>query len=447
MSEAAKEPLQIDSKRNAATIKDLGDSILFTKGRMWKVKKTLKLKSFYDSDYWNAAADLCLLKRDCSKLAMRRAMLAWMNDKGGSEEDFMQTDKARQYRLGICCNTKDYELYKKQALRLKAAQNPEQLMTQSFTQLFTNSTLGPHIATSEADQQDTLKQSNFRKEIIKQYGFKYSSQGAFRGWLLNIITGLKEHKLYFTASHIFAYQHGEETMRAIFGDDTKDELLSPLNGLLLPNQVETQFKNGLLTIVPDITDFGSEAEITLWEQSRPREYKIKVLDKQRKICSWGAFAHPEMITWGDLDGMRLQFPNDLRPRARYLHFHYCCQLLKLAWGAGADFQSLTSMKQELGACAWGTTGKYIAANQMRAFVDELGHEFEVGDLMNNATKDEAPAEEDAFVKAVTNQIRFGLTTSEAGEDSDDDEDEDEEDDEFNLWLHQGEYVDMERVSL
>jgi hypothetical protein len=62
----------------------------------------------------------------------------------------------------------------------------------------------------------------------------------------------------------------------------------------------------------------------------------------------------------------------------------------LGWTKKDNVRSLPIMTKELGAHAWGNGGSYLAANQMRAFIEEVGHEYE--SLLDNA--DETRDEED-----------------------------------------------------
>jgi hypothetical protein len=166
--------------------------------------------------------------------------------------------------------------------------------------------------------------------------------------LLNIVTGQYDTPKSFQASHIFAHRRVEDTMQAIFGEEVEGELFSPRNGPLLLTEIEDQFETGLFAIVSNIGHFASKAEVSLWESTQPREYNIKILDQTRPICQEIALVHPKEVTWAELDGTKLKFRNDFRPRGRHLCFHYCCQLLRLAWQTGANAKSSPLMKKELG---------------------------------------------------------------------------------------------------
>jgi hypothetical protein len=123
-----------------------------------------------------------------------------------------------------------------------------------------------------------------------------------------------------------------------------------------------------------------------------------------------------------LDGAKVEFRNNYRPRARYLYFHFCVQILRLTWGKRRKDAEI--LKKELGRVFWGTPGRYLPKNMLRAFVDELGPECEA--LLEGATEDEADADiagadngnSDVLLAVTSDQIKASVVES---------EDEDEED--------------------
>ena len=210
-------------------------------------------------------------------------------------------------------------------------------------------------------------------------------------------------------------------MTAIFGPEARDELFSASNRLLLPTSIEAQFDSGMLTIVPAIKDPTSKAEVALWQNHNPHEYKINVFDDGRPALdkvplnrnSTGGVA----LAFRDLHDRKLVFRGNFRPRARYLYFHYCCQVLRHAWNRGANAKSVPNMEEQKGVFAWGTVGKYMAQDQMRVFVEELGHEFEP--LMENADVSlNTEADRHVLVDAAAQQIAISVKKSTGEEDED-----------------------------
>ena len=66
------------------------------------------------------------------------------------------------------------------------------------------------------------------------------------------------------------------------------------------------------------------------------------------------------LTWKQLDGRKPLFQSQHRPAARYLYFHYCVQVLRRAWKAGAGQRAVFSLYDEHGKPYWGTPGRYMA---------------------------------------------------------------------------------------
>jgi hypothetical protein len=53
------------------------------------------------------------------------------------------------------------------------------------------------------------------------------------------------------------------------------------------------------------------------------------------------------VYWRDLDGRRLQFQGDARPKARYIYFHFLLNMLRFAWRK-KDTATTTVLQPELG---------------------------------------------------------------------------------------------------
>lgn len=85
------------------------------------------------------------------------------------------------------------------------------------------------------------------------------------------------------------------------------------------------------------------------------------------------------LTWREFDGRKLQFLTSFRPAARYMYFHYCVQILRVAWQyneAKSPKRAATVLKDENGKPYWGTPGRYLPKNMLLALVEELGHEYQ-----------------------------------------------------------------------
>ena len=338
---------------------------------------------------------------------------------GGEEAEWINTTKARDLFEELRAEEADERICKRQADRL--ANEPSQskkTLRRAFMKLFTTSKLGLGITFTGAGKRKGKAQSEFRKSLIDSYGCQHPEQD----WLwCPILKTWKEAKAT-QAAHLFAYMHGQEVMDAIFGPTASSELFSPRNGMIVSGAVEDVLDMGFMVIVPRLPDNPSAAEVSSWNLSTPKEYKIRIIDHESKLCN--RTIRPESSqTWKDLDGTNVEFLNDFRPRARYIYFHYCVQMLRHAWKEQRPGQSL---KKQMGSAYWGTPGRYLPRNMLMAFVEEMGHEYE--QLLEGAMDDAAaPMDEDSeiLLAAAMDQIKVSAAKREGEyfEESDDDDDE------------------------
>ena len=93
------------------------------------------------------------------------------------------------------------------------------------------------------------------------------------------------------------------------------------------------------------------------------------------------------------------------------------------------------LKDEFKKHFWGTPGRYIRYNMLRAFVEELGHEYE--QLLEAAMEDPDDASnhqsDPTLLGAAINQIERSVAPEEDEEDEEDDDDDDGL--QANLGLH------------
>ncbi|KAK3349160.1 hypothetical protein B0T25DRAFT_569812 [Lasiosphaeria hispida] len=192
------------------------------------------------------------------------------------------------------------------------------------------------------------------------------------------------------AANLFPWQSAD-MMKPIFGAEARDELFSPANGIFLHHAIERAFDRGFLVIVPDIEieprnplapwedqEERRNAERE-WERKHPREYRIKVLDATP--CCMGEPVFPKEVfkfefeTLAELDGRRLKFHNDARPRARYIWWSFLSAVTQLTWkGSVAVPDSLIQKEVLKGTRHWGTFGKYHNEGMLKGFTQELGHD-------------------------------------------------------------------------
>jgi hypothetical protein len=288
-----------------------------------------------------------------------------------------------------------------------------------FLKLFTTSTLGLGLGLGQC-RRPTNEQSSFRQNLILAYNATDDSKDLL--WCP--LTGDWRDSTTATASYIFPWKHEEDTMVALFGKSSKNEMFSPRNGLILANQVEALFESGLFVIVPDIED-ETKGSIEKWNAQSPKEYKLRVINPQHPKAQTRVMLDKEG-SWLDWDGRKLKFRNSFRPRAKYLYFHYWCQMLRYAWSSKKDSTDRpTPLRHELKKQFWGTSGRYLPRNMLLALVDEMGHQYD--DLIKGAIDVTCkPDQEDLLLGAITKQILS--SNNEEEEDDDDNQYEEVEED-------------------
>ncbi|KAN0085534.1 hypothetical protein V8E54_002001 [Elaphomyces granulatus] len=376
-----------------------------------RARKKLRPQGSFSSEYWSQASSLAvnsynrtLIKRelDLREAITEEATPAW----------FTQHMKALET---------ESRLYKKQAERLETEPgDTAKTCSRAWMLMFTASQCGLQIK-SGIGERDSGEQSKFWQDLKISYNAENSEGAIWDPILADWFPA--EH---CRASHIFSYRHGQEVMTALFGSEVEGELFSPRNGLMLHDCVEARFDAGLFVIVPDVQDIRDAMEMSRWNDARQKDWKIKILD-----WNWPKIDHTihrrPGLKWRDLDGRKLQFRNAFRPRARFLYFNYCVQILRYAWSHPSQSPPL---KDELGKPFWGTIGKYVHRNFIRGMVDECGHEyyhlFEDGIKSRELAGREDVIEREVGLALACNWIKGSGENKEITNDEDSDEEENED---------------------
>ena len=317
----------------------------------------------------------------------------------------------------------DEKLYLKQANRLKMdAEGEDGTKRRVFMKLFTTSHLGLNITNTSIGKRDNGAQSKFRADLLDISESRHPDKKRDLVWCP--ITGGYHTELSMVAAHLFSFRHGQDTMDAIFGKNTTSELFSPYNGILMSNLAESFFDKGYYVIVPQVSATPSLQEIKDWHRVEPKTYQIRVLEPDTRAMN--QLIGETDQRWRDLDGQKVSFRGDFRPRARYLYFTYCMAILRKSWNKD---KPAIALSDELGKPYWGTAGRYIKKNMLRGFVQELGHEYD--ELLEGAMSDSSNEEEVglAALEAASDQIkasvgREGGLSYEQSSDSDDEGGED-----------------------
>lgn len=352
---------------------------------------------------------------------MRKISLRDFLQTGGTETDWLQTPAAQEIFAALRAEETNERIYQRQADRL--AHEPSDVRKcgrRAFMQLFTTSKLGLGVTTIGAGKRKRSDQLAFRQSLIKSYAVQHQKQP----WLWCPVLKCWAEKGAVTAAHLFPYMHGQNMMTRIFGSTAKDDLFAPVNGIMIASAVESVFDKGFMAIVPRLPNDLSAAESSLWNNSSPKEYEIRILDYNSPHID----EEPRQGTgtWRELDGTHVEFLNDFRPRARYVYFQYCIQVLRLAWKQQQEGkQGQKSLVTQLGAGFGGTPGKYLPRNMLLAFVEELGHDYEP--LLQGALDDEPPVMDEnseALLAAAANQVKSTAEERVNGNDDDSESDSD-----------------------
>jgi HNH endonuclease len=299
----------------------------------------------------------------------------------------------------------------------------EKVNSRAWMLLFTTSQCGLQI-NSGIGERDSNEQTAFRKELLTAYDAENPG-----GDIWDPIIGDWFPAEHCNAAHIFPYRHGQEVMTTLFGPEVEGELFSPRNGLLLHDLIENRLDAGLFVIVPDINDIRDAGEVLYWSEATLKAWKIKILDwKWPKLDN--NIDRPG-LTWRQLDGRKLQFRNAFRPRARFLYFNYCVQVLRYAWNHPGKPPPL---KDELGKRYWGSMGRYVYRNFIRGIADECGHEYD--HLFEGSAELQSAGRDAAIERDIGLALACGQIKGEGDEDDngdDDDLDGTDKEDEMSIY--------------
>ncbi|DAA73861.1 TPA_exp: Uncharacterized protein A8136_3847 [Trichophyton benhamiae CBS 112371] len=248
-------------------------------------------------------------------------------------------------------------------------------------------------------------QNDFIESIKAAYG---SKQLGNQTTYCNVLTGSWHVRQYFVAAHIFPLSYGQQAMDNIFGKDTHEEINTARNGLFLPSEFEPAFDAYQVVIVP-------HGPVT----SQPREWQVILLDhsglKEVPVCG---------MTFGQLHKMKLIFPTESRPRAKYLYFHFILGILSYycpqKFMGGVDTELLDQL-----TIAWGSKGNYIVDDVIHGLLERVGHHIPMNlqqNMLNHGFRAFSETEADDIRNAAQGMDLRSDTgeTDSDGSDSDDD---------------------------
>ncbi|CAF9905847.1 MAG: hypothetical protein HETSPECPRED_005965 [Heterodermia speciosa] len=399
-------------------------------------KKTLKPKLSYDAEYFHQIAERSDLELKRLNLVRKKSRQDFLHN-SGLDADWENSEKASKLNEEKETLTLRRKLFKDQAdQRRIEAGNTSKTMRGYFIQLYTSSARGLGISPTIAamGQRDTSVQDNFRKALIKACRSESDVKGLKNHLWCPVIGGYvpKENA---RAAHIFPYASGQEAMTSIFGDGGDDKMFDTRNGLILSMWAEKKISDGEIVIVPLVSDNASKEETAKWAASDPKEYKVRIVKMSPDDRDQMLPVFRMKKTWGELDGAKVQFKSDHRPRARYLYWQYCQTTLRQSW-LGKNQNRPRALQSEFKKPFWGTAGSYMKRSMLLAFVEEMGHQYE--SLLDGAVEDvdanSGHQEVDCTALAVANEaiadsLRRGELRAEMEKEENDEEDE-EDDEEY-----------------
>ncbi|KAJ5443625.1 uncharacterized protein N7458_007497 [Penicillium daleae] len=328
-----------------------------------------RARASFDMVFWTQAVKIEELEIKHHELARKISICK----SGVSETQWSDTPEAQRIFEQTNASNQRKRSYEK---RIKELSNQRGSIRASFMKLFTTSKLGLDIATTGSGKRSSEEQSKFRQALIDSYQVRQPGTGYL--WCPIMRAYIDSDMV--VAGHLFPWKHGQH--------------------------IEKVFDNGKMAIVPYISESTSFCldNIKSWITSKQREYQVKILDpKWDRLDSRIYSFNP--LTFRDLDGRKLHFLSSFRPAARYLYFHYCIQVLRLAWQhseAKSPRKAADALKDENGKPYWGTPGRYLPKNMLLAFVEELGHEYK--SLLDGAGSNKK-GDSDFLLDIAANQVK------------------------------------------
>jgi hypothetical protein len=165
---------------------------------------------------------------------------------------------------------------------------------------------------------DNEYQRSFRVRTIKRYCPERPGDDKSLWCPVGRIEGTSTN---IRAAHLFPYRLARY-MEDIFGRRSSRDLFSPRNGLFLYAKIELLLEDGIIAIVPDVEHELADPKHPLndqvecraipkaWEQHKVREYKVIVLDRERRWDFIGRevdLKEDVHVNLFDVDGRKLHF--------------------------------------------------------------------------------------------------------------------------------------------
>ncbi|XDG09952.1 hypothetical protein ABKA04_009567 [Annulohypoxylon sp. FPYF3050] len=340
-------------------------------------RKKIKPSHSFDAKFWESAAEASELSVKLYEAEMHLSITKWKEDeKSNDSKGWWATPEAHRIVDRVKASHYEKVKYRNQAAQLEKG-GP---IRRAFQAMFTTSPMGLGIGNAGAGKRSKSEQSKFKCNLIEHYdaATKHPKKPKIVLFVHDTATGMDLPKSQVTASHLVPHSLRPDMLVAIFGANVQGELDTPHNGLLLSKDVETAMDDGAIVIVPDIADDPTTTQIEEWESAGVKQYKWRIVDPEAEALDVALQAvsteSPNIMTIRDLDGKRLSFKNDMRPRLRYLYFLFVVAQLRLAWRDELRKDLSQVLSKQLGKGLWATKGRYLQRSFLLALADEIGHD-------------------------------------------------------------------------
>ncbi|KAK0513324.1 hypothetical protein JMJ35_004310 [Cladonia borealis] len=352
-------------------------------------RKRIKAKGSFDATYWAGHKEVAALELKRHQLVRKISMKQFLGQ-GGEDEAWSEQDTAGTLREeGKALEMKN-RILAEHIERMTFPRTDEARQHRTWVMELLTATpvykggIGAGGCAGQGPR-DSSAQSNFRKKLENACNSKHPDASCNLQWCP--ITSSWVLGSAIRAAHIFPYSAGQRTMDQLFGrdDNDREELFEPENGLMMLADAEKRIENGWMVLVPDVPIDATTAQLDTWSKVKVKEYK------QRVLCPENANMkqYIDQIggrVWNDLDGQRVQFKSDHRPRARYLYWKFAVALLRKAWQSAHRPNNLVAA--ELGEEYWGIGGPWIRRKYLLAFAEYLGHAVGWENLLEAAAEPE-----------------------------------------------------------
>ena len=387
-------PVRTSSKRALSEeIKtDLEEKLKLDK-EIKESRKRIKARGSFNAEYWADHNSVTSLELRRSSLHHSISRSSFIIGTAG-EKEWESTEEAKTIREEQAALELKQRLFTEHSERLGIDENdPQAKHRQWIMELMTAlPTDKGGIGVSDTvgqGRRSTALQSDFKaklqvacKSLPEEPGWEVEFCPIINSWMARDV---------MRAAHMFPYGAGQTTMDELFGreDEERPEMFEIENGLIMCSHAESRIANGFMALVPDVPDNASNVIVREWRNSAVKQYKIRVICPDHRnmkmfLPIYGPSQESKEVakTWVDLDGQRVKFRSDHRPRARYLYWQFCVSLLRAAWSS--EHRKYNAVTEQLGKQFWGSGGSWIRRKYLLGFAEYIGHAVEWERLMEEA---------------------------------------------------------------